>query len=68
MSGRKKTIKTPKMVKNIENSKGSRSMFDICLYIVNKVVKQDLKMTKILAKFVEKSRTQDQRDDIDYVS
>ena len=33
------------MVKNIENSKGSRSkfasQFDICLYIVNKVVKQD---------------------------
>ena len=49
MSGREKTIKTTKMVENIENclnhiSKGSRSMFsrqlDICFYIVNKVVKQ----------------------------
>ena len=50
MSGRKKIIKTPKMAENIENcsnliGKGSRSMlasqFDMCLYIVNKVVKQD---------------------------
>ena len=29
----------------------------MCLYIVNKVVKQDLKMTKIWAKFVQKSLT-----------
>ena len=59
MSGREKTMKTPKMVENIENcsshvSKDSRSMFtsqpDICFNIVNKVVKQDLKMTKIWIK------------------
>ena len=59
---REKTIKTPKMVKNIENcsnhiSKASRSMFAsqfaMCLYIVNKVVKQGLKMKKILAKEFE---------------
>ena len=30
---------------------------DICFYIVNKVVKQDLKMTKIWVKFVPKSLT-----------
>ena len=50
MSGREKTIKTPKMVKNIENcpnhiSKVSRnvfaSQFDMCFYIVNKVEKKD---------------------------
>ena len=64
MSGREKTIKTPKMVENIENlsnhiDKGSRSMFvrqlDICFYIVNKVLTQDLKMTKIWVKYVPKS-------------
>ena len=63
MSGREKTIKTLKMIKNIENrsnhfSKCSRSMFggqlDVCFYIVNKVVKQDLKITKIRIKFVPK--------------
>ena len=53
MSEQKKTIKTLKMVKNIENcsthiSKGSRSMFARQLlithsYIVNKVVKENLK-------------------------
>ena len=52
MSEQKKTIKTLKMVKNIENcsthiSIGLRSMFvrqlDIHFYIVNKVVKQNLK-------------------------
>ena len=51
MSGQEKTIKTLKMIKNIENcsihiGKGSRSMFarqlDIRFYIVNKVVKQNL--------------------------
>ena len=64
MSGREKTIKTPKTVKNIKNcsdhiSKASRSLFarqfDIYIYIVNKVVKQDLKMTKFWAKPVPKS-------------
>ena len=53
-----KTIKTQKMVENIENCfnhicKGSNKMFarqlDTCLYIVNKVVKQGSKMTKIWA-------------------
>ena len=62
MSGPEKTIKAPKMVKNVENcsnlfSKGSRSMFarqlDICFYIVNKVVKKNLKMTKVWVKGVE---------------
>ena len=47
---REKTIKTPKIVKNIANcsthiSKDSRSMFarqpNIWFYIVHKVVKQD---------------------------
>ena len=57
-----------KMVENIVNiSKGSRSMFarqpDICFYIVNKVVKQDLKMTKIWI-----PKVSDKRDDIDYGS
>ena len=64
MSGREKTIKTPKTVKNIKNcsdhiSKASRSLFarqfDIYIYIVNKVVKQALKMTKFWAKPVPKS-------------
>jgi len=41
---------------------------DKCFNIVNKVVKQDLKMTKIWVKFVPKSLTKDQRDDSDYVS
>ena len=59
MSGQEKTIKAPKMVKNVENysnlfSKGSRSMFArqlvICFYIVNKVVKKDLKIAKIWVK------------------
>ena len=76
MSGQEKIIKTSK-IENIENcsshiSKGSRSMytsqFDMYLYIVNKVVNQDLKMTKNWTKFVQTSLTQDQRDDIDYVS
>ena len=53
MSGQEKTIKAPKMVKNVENysnlfSKGSRSMFARQLlithsYVVNKVVKENLK-------------------------
>ena len=50
MSGREKTIKAPKVVENITNcsnniNKGSRSMFvsqfDMCLCIVNKVVKHN---------------------------
>ena len=50
------------MVKNVENcsnlfSKGSRSMFArqlvICFYIVNKVVKKDLKIEKIWVKCPE---------------
>ena len=66
MSGPEKTIKTPKLVENIENcsnniSKGSRIMFSrklvYAFYIVNKVVKQDLKMTKIWVKFVPNSLT-----------
>jgi len=78
ISGREKTTKTPKMVKNIENfsnliSKSSRSMFsrqfDMCLYIVNKVVNKDLKIIKIWSKFVQTSLTNvaDQKNDIDYV-
>ena len=78
ISGREKTTKTPKMVKNIENfsnliSKSSRSMvarqFDRCLYIVNKVVNKDLKIIKIWSKFVQTSLTNvaDQKNDIDYV-
>jgi len=76
MSRQEKIIKTSK-IENIENcsshiSKDSRSMytsqFDMYLYIVNKVVNQDLKMTKNWTKFVQTSLTQDQRDDIDYVS
>ena len=69
MSGREKTVKilkNPKIVENIKNclnhkGKGSRSMFarqfDICSYILNKVVKQDLKMTKIWVKYVPKFLT-----------
>ena len=62
MSWREKTIKTPKTVENIEIvqtifSKDSRSLFarqlDIFFYVVNKVIKQDLKMTKIWFKFVQ---------------
>ena len=65
-SGRKRTIQTQKIVENIANclnpiSKGSRNMFarppDICFYIVNKLVKQDVKMTKIWVKFIPKSLT-----------
>ena len=75
MSGWEKIIKTPKMVKTIENcsnhiGKSSRSMydrqFDMCVYIVNKFVKQE--MTKVWVKFIPKSLTRDQRDDIDYIS
>ena len=76
MSGREKTIKTPKMVKLFkpyqQGFKGSISMFarqfDTCLEIVNKVVRQDLQMTKIWAEFVPKSLTKGQMDDIDYES
>ena len=66
MSGQEKAIKTPNTVENIENysnhlGKGTKSMFarqfDIRFYIVNKVVKQNLKMTKIWVKFVTKSLT-----------
>ena len=73
MSGWEKIIKTPKMVKTIENcsnhiGKSSRSMydrqFDMCVYIVNKFVKQE--MTKVWVKFVPKVSDTDQRDDIDY--
>ena len=43
--------------------KGLRGRFarqlDICFYIVNKDVKQDLKMTKIWVKFVQTSLTKD---------
>ena len=62
MSWREKTIKTPKTVENIKVvqtifSKDSRSLFarqlDIFFYVVNKVIKQDLKMTKIWFKFVQ---------------
>ena len=63
MSGLEKAIKTPKIVENCSNyiSKGSQSMYarqpDIFFYIVIKVIKQDLKMTKIQVKFVPKSLT-----------
>ena len=66
MSGREMTIKTPKMVKNIENcpnhiSKVSRNMsasqFDMCFYIVNKVGKERLKNDKKLGKICPKSLT-----------
>jgi len=59
MSGRENTVKTQKIVQNIAKclnhiSKDSRSMFtrqpDIYFDIVNKVVKQDLKMTLIWVK------------------
>ena len=59
MSGREKTIKTAINIENCLNhiSKGSRRKFtrqlDICFYIVNKVVKQDLRMTKIWVKGIE---------------
>ena len=61
-----RTLK-PKNSENCSNDviKGARSMFarwpDICFYIVNTVVKQDLEMTKILIKLIK-----DQRDYIDY--
>ena len=42
--------------------------FEVCLEIVNKVVRQDLQMTKIWAEFVPKSLTKGQMDDIDYES
>ena len=60
MSGREKTIKTPKMVENIKkfsyhNIKGSSRSFPDSLmyafiYSVNKIVKQEIKMTKIWVK------------------
>ena len=54
MSGPEKTIKTPKLVENIENCSNNISKVqELCFleslmyafYIVNKVVKQDLKIT-----------------------
>ena len=38
---------------------------DLCFYLVNKDVKQDLKTTKIWVKFDPKTLTKDERDDID---
>ena len=55
MSGPEKTIKTPKLVKNIKNcSNNINKVQELCFlesliyafYIVNKVVKQDLKMSQ----------------------
>ena len=74
MSGWEKIIKTPKKVENIENY--VIHIQEVCLpdsliydfTVVNKVVKQDLEMKKIWVKFIPKSLTRDQRDDIDYIS
>ena len=64
MSAEERCVDRILTVDNNENcsnyiSKGLRTMFarqfDICFYIVNNIVKQDLKMTKILAKTVIQS-------------
>ena len=63
MSGQEKTKNGRKYGNHFR--KGLRGMFtrqlDICFYIVNKVVKQDIKMTKIWVKFVHKSLTRGTR-------
>ena len=58
MSGKENIIKTQKMVENIDNK----------FYIKNKVVEQDLKMTKIWSKIVRKSLSEDQERDINHGS
>ena len=58
MSGKENIIKTQKMVENIDNK----------FYIKNKVVEQDLKMTKIWSKIVRKSLSDDQERDINHGS
>ena len=63
MSGQEKTKNGRKYGNHFR--KGLRGMFtrqlDICFYIVNKVVMQDIKMTKIWVKFVHKSLTRGTR-------